>query len=191
LGNPGPNPADSRQCARPWWNWPTQNTLDRATTHLPALLYERLDELGIDYSILYPSLGLAFTDMLDGELCQVLCRAVNTIYADEYRPFADRLTPAAVIPMHTPEMAIEETEYATSTLGLKTILIDGFVTASTRSCSRTSNTWTSSRSTASSTTTRSGGGASSSSWRRCHTADSSSSDPPGRRRTTCSTTSTR
>src|SRR5262245_342431 len=127
LGNPGPNPADSRQCARPWWNWPTQNTLDRATTHLPALLYERLDELGIDYSILYPSLGLAFTDMLDGELCQALCRAVNTIYAEDYRPFSDRLTPAAIIPMHTPQMAIEEAEYAVSTLGLKTILIDGFV----------------------------------------------------------------
>src|SRR5438093_4669534 len=90
LGNPGSDPVASRQCARPWWNWPTRNTLDRATTHLPALLYERLDELGIDFSILYPSLGLAFTDMLDAGLCQALSRAVNTIYAEDYRPYSDR-----------------------------------------------------------------------------------------------------
>ncbi|HXY92452.1 MAG TPA: amidohydrolase family protein [Acidimicrobiia bacterium] len=127
LGRPGDDPAGSRQCARPWWNWPARNTLDRATTHLPALLYERLDELGIDFSILYPSLGLAFTDMLDGELCQALSRAVNTIYAEDYEAYADRLTPAALVPMHTPEMAVEEAEYAVGELGLKTILIDGFV----------------------------------------------------------------
>ena len=26
-----------------WWGWPVLNTLDRATAHLPKLLYERLD----------------------------------------------------------------------------------------------------------------------------------------------------
>jgi predicted TIM-barrel fold metal-dependent hydrolase len=127
LGHVDGDPADARQCARPWWNWPTRNTLDRATAHLPALLYERLDELGIDFSILYPSIGLGYTDMLDGELCQALSRAVNTIYAQDYAPYADRLTPAALVPMHTPEMAIEETRYAIEVLGLKTILIDGYV----------------------------------------------------------------
>jgi hypothetical protein len=38
------------------------------------------------------------------------------------------MTPAAVIPMHTPEMAIEEAEYAVRVLGLKAILIAGYVT---------------------------------------------------------------
>ena len=27
-----------------WWGWQTANALDRATAHLPALLYERLDD---------------------------------------------------------------------------------------------------------------------------------------------------
>ena len=38
-----------------WWGWPVVNTLDRATAHLPELLYERLDSFGIDFTILYPS----------------------------------------------------------------------------------------------------------------------------------------
>ena len=35
-----------------WWGWATKNVRDRATAHLPALLYERLDEFGIDFMIL-------------------------------------------------------------------------------------------------------------------------------------------
>src|SRR2546428_5430421 len=41
-----------------WWGLPTKNTLDRATASLPGLLYERLDDFGIDFAILYPTLGL-------------------------------------------------------------------------------------------------------------------------------------
>ncbi|MCH8190088.1 MAG: amidohydrolase, partial [Chloroflexi bacterium] len=32
----------------PWWNLPAKNSLDRATAALPKLMYERLDEMGID-----------------------------------------------------------------------------------------------------------------------------------------------
>ena len=45
-----------------WWGWPTRNVRDRATSHLPALLDERLDEFGIDFTILYPSMTLSFLD---------------------------------------------------------------------------------------------------------------------------------
>src|SRR5271154_5325915 len=39
------------------WGWhATQNTRDLATAYLPELLYGRLDELGIDLSIVYPSI---------------------------------------------------------------------------------------------------------------------------------------
>jgi len=41
-----------------FWAIPTTNTLDRATELLPKLLYERLDEFGIDFSVLYPTAGL-------------------------------------------------------------------------------------------------------------------------------------
>jgi Amidohydrolase len=41
--------------------------------------------------------------------------------------YADRLTPAAVIPMHTPDEAIEELEYAIGVLGLKAAVLAGDV----------------------------------------------------------------
>lgn len=40
----------------PWWGIPTRNTLDRATAMLPQLLYERMDELGLDVRDLVPDL---------------------------------------------------------------------------------------------------------------------------------------
>ena len=40
-----------------WWASPSRNTLDRTTTQNPRLLYDRLDELGMDYVILYPTLA--------------------------------------------------------------------------------------------------------------------------------------
>ena len=40
---------------------PPANTLDRATAHLPRLLHERLDDLGIDFAVLYPSRTLTTT----------------------------------------------------------------------------------------------------------------------------------
>ena len=51
---------DQRTSRPPWWALPTKNTLDRATATLPKLLYERLDDIGIDFTVLYPTLGLLF-----------------------------------------------------------------------------------------------------------------------------------
>ena len=50
-------------------------------SHLPALLYERLDEIGIDFTILYPSMALGYFEVTDEELSSVLCRAVNRYHA--------------------------------------------------------------------------------------------------------------
>lgn len=41
-----------------YWALPARNTLDRATAMLPELLYDRLDEIGIDFALLYPTYGL-------------------------------------------------------------------------------------------------------------------------------------
>jgi predicted TIM-barrel fold metal-dependent hydrolase len=111
----------------PWWALPTRNTLDRATASFPKLQYERLDETGIDFAVLYPTAGLGAPHIRDEELRRALCRAFNTFHADIYREYADRLTPAAVIPMHTPQEAIEELEYAVSTLRLKVVMMAGHV----------------------------------------------------------------
>jgi predicted TIM-barrel fold metal-dependent hydrolase len=44
-----------------------------------------------------------------------------------FAPLADRLTPVAAIPMHTPEEAVAELEYAVSGLGFKAVLCAGYV----------------------------------------------------------------
>ena len=113
-----------------WWAFPAANTLDRATVSMPKLLHHRMDELGIDFSVLYPTTCLAFNHLpgdANAEMRQVLCRAFNTYLADTYREFSDRMTPAAAIPMHTPQEAIAELEHAVKVLGLKTVLIEGQV----------------------------------------------------------------
>jgi predicted TIM-barrel fold metal-dependent hydrolase len=118
---------DKRATRITWWGMPTKNTLDRATAGLPKLLYQRLDELGLDFSILYPTLGLPIPHLEDEELRRAACRAFNNFNADTYREYADRLTPAALIPMHTPQEAIAELEHAVQVLGLKTFMFAGYV----------------------------------------------------------------
>jgi len=110
-----------------WWGMPTKNTLDRATASLPGLLYERLDDFGVDFAVLYPTLGLPLPHIDDEELRRALSRAFNTFYADIYREYADRLTPAAIIPMHTPEEALEELDHAVRVLGMKVFMFPSYV----------------------------------------------------------------
>jgi predicted TIM-barrel fold metal-dependent hydrolase len=101
----------------------TGNTYDRATAMLPDLRRKRMDELGLDFSILYPTGGLEFPLEQDEEIRRAFCRAINIMNTDLYGPHADRMTHAAVIPMHTPQEAIAELEHAVGTLGMKAIYI--------------------------------------------------------------------
>jgi predicted TIM-barrel fold metal-dependent hydrolase len=105
-----------------WWAMPT-DTLDRATAYLPSLLHERLGEMGIDFSVLYPSLGLSLVGILDDEVRPLACRVYNDMYAELYRPYADRLAPVAVIPTVTPGEALAELEHAVGELGAKAVAI--------------------------------------------------------------------
>ena len=50
---------------------------------------------------------------------RAVIRAHNIVSADYFSGLGDRLTPAAVIPMHTPEEAIAELEFVTKPLGSK------------------------------------------------------------------------
>ena len=109
-----------------WWGWPTHDARDRATAHLPSLLYERLDELGIDFTILYPSMSLAFFEEADEELSSALCRTVNDVHARQFAPYRDRCTVGALIPMNTPTQAVAELDHAVNELGLKSALIAGY-----------------------------------------------------------------
>ena len=110
-----------------FWGLPTKNTRDRATAIMPQLLYERMGELGFDFSVMYPTAGLGLHGIADDETRRVTCRAFNTFSADYFRDFSDRMTPAAVIPMHTPEEAIEELEHVKHQLGLKVVMLGSMI----------------------------------------------------------------
>ena len=109
-----------RRIAQPaFWSRQAENTLDRATAMMPRLLYERLDEIGSDFAIIYPTAGLRLPRISDDETRRAVIRAYNIVTADYFRDLGDRMTPAAIIPMHTPEEAIAELEYVTKQLGSK------------------------------------------------------------------------
>ena len=81
----------------------------------------------MDYAVLYTTTGLAFDLIEPQEQKLIVVRAINAYAADIYRPYSYRMTPAAIVPMDTPEIAIEEMEYAVNELGLKTIMLPGRV----------------------------------------------------------------
>lgn len=111
---------DQRRVSMPgFWNRQAENTLDRATAMMPKLLYKRLDEIGSDFAIVYPTAGLRFPRIKDDATRRAVIRGYNIVTAEYFRGLEDRMTPAAIIPMHTPEEAIEELEFATKQLGLK------------------------------------------------------------------------
>src|SRR4029434_10581491 len=43
------------------------------------------------------------------------------------RPYSDRIIPAAIIPMHTPEEAIEELEFASRQLGYRVVMLGSLI----------------------------------------------------------------
>ena len=110
-----------------FWSSPSENVLDRATAMLPRLMYERLEDLGIDFCVVYPTAGLGYHRMQDTRLRRAICRAYNVFTADQFRGLEDRVIPAAIIPMYTPEEAIEEMEFASKQLGYKVMMVGGLM----------------------------------------------------------------
>ncbi|HYE90361.1 MAG TPA: amidohydrolase family protein [Terriglobales bacterium] len=110
-----------------FWSSPSANVLDRATAMLPKLMYERLGDLGIDFCVVYPTAGLSYHRMPDTRLRRAICRAYNVFTADQFRGLQDRVIPAAIIPMYTPEEALEEIDFAVKQLGFKVLMLGGLM----------------------------------------------------------------
>ena len=108
-----------------FWHVPASNTLDRATAMLPGLMRSRLDKLGIDFAVVYTTLGLSFVSIPDEEMRRSIARALNQLNARTFREHSSRLTPVAIVPMGSPQEAIEELEYAVKTLGFKAAFLGG------------------------------------------------------------------
>ena len=106
-----------------WWGVTTQ-THDKATALLPALMNERLPELGIDFVLMYPTFGLSI-NLMQGELQLAAARAYNRMTMDMFKPYAARIAPVASIPSRLPQDAIAELEYAVGELGYRVIMLRG------------------------------------------------------------------
>jgi len=96
--------------------------VDRATAASPALLYERLGELGMDYVVLYPTEAMGAAGVEDEDLRLGLCRGFNEFFAAVTLPYADRMTASGLVPMHTPAEARAELDHCAD-LGLKVVCI--------------------------------------------------------------------
>ncbi|HEV8712034.1 MAG TPA: amidohydrolase family protein [Candidatus Binatia bacterium] len=118
---------EERRARRPtqpaWWGFPAKNSLDRATAMLPRLLYERMEDIGLDFAVVYPTLALFFPAIKDLEVQRAAYRAYNLMAADLFRGLGDRLIPAACIPMHAPAEALEELDVVVNRLGLKALML--------------------------------------------------------------------
>jgi predicted TIM-barrel fold metal-dependent hydrolase len=109
-----------------WWGNPVSDARERATAHLPRLLYERLDEIGVDVMLTYPSWALGFLVGPESDLRTPVCRAVNRYTARLFAPYRDRLIPAALVPMDDPVEAAAEIDYAVGELGHSVVLLAGY-----------------------------------------------------------------
>ena len=126
---------DKRPFRPTWWGEPA-NALDRATAMVPKLFYERLDDFGVDFCLLYTSLGLFHINNADTQIRRGVSRAVNLMNAEMFAPYKDRIAPAAVVPVYTPQEAIEEATYAVKNLGFKVIMISNHVKRPTPALAR-------------------------------------------------------
>ena len=106
-----------------WWIT-TADTTDFASGMLPGYLVERMDDLGMDYSIIYPTRCLTGNSIPQEDMRRVVCRAYNNMVAEVFAPHSKRLTPAALVPCFTPDEAIDEIEHAKS-IGLKAFSFKG------------------------------------------------------------------
>ena len=103
------------------------NVRDRAATALPGLFYDSLDDWGIDLAIVFPSVGLTLgRDIADPELSNLAMRAYNTMVADLFAPYRDRMVPVGVLSLAEPTEAIEQLEHAHG-LGLKVLVTGGTI----------------------------------------------------------------
>jgi predicted TIM-barrel fold metal-dependent hydrolase len=107
------------------WTIPT-DTDYFATVTQPSRYHERLGEAGIDFAVLYPTFGLPLLQIDDPDHRVTVCRLFNEWLAEEWRPYRDRFTVAAAVPLHTPEEAIAGLEHAKA-LGAKVVLIPSWV----------------------------------------------------------------
>jgi uncharacterized protein len=79
---------------------------------------EQMDQEGIDVQVIYGSLNLIFSSLLDKDLAIALCRAYNNYIAEDCRGYDNRLKPIGVLPLQDVQEAVKEMERCINQLGM-------------------------------------------------------------------------
>jgi predicted TIM-barrel fold metal-dependent hydrolase len=79
---------------------------------------EFMDDVGIDWSVVYPTAGLAVGRLASRDWAVAACRAYNDWLYDRYLKVGPRLKGMALIPVQDPEAAAAELERAVTQLGM-------------------------------------------------------------------------
>jgi len=78
-----------------------------------------LDDVGIDWTVLYPTVALSYGKIVSLDWAVAVCRAYNDWLYDTYLQFDRRFQGMAIIPMQDPEEAVKELRRAVTELGMQ------------------------------------------------------------------------
>ena len=77
-----------------------------------------LDDVGIEWTVLYPTRALAYGNIVSLDYAVAVCRAYNDWLTETYLKFNPRFKGMAIIPMQDPEEAAKELNRAVTELGM-------------------------------------------------------------------------
>jgi predicted TIM-barrel fold metal-dependent hydrolase len=86
-----------------------------------------LDQMAIDFQVLYPTALVWVFDLENKELAAAVCRAYNNYVAEQCARVTKRLGGVALLPIQDPPAAVEEARRAIQKLGLRGVVIPGIV----------------------------------------------------------------
>ncbi|MBM0741354.1 amidohydrolase family protein [Phormidium sp. CLA17] len=79
---------------------------------------EHMDREGVDVHIVYGTLNLIFSSLLDTDLAIAFCKAYNTYMAEDCRGYGDRIRPIGVLPLQDVGEAVKELHRCVEELGM-------------------------------------------------------------------------
>jgi predicted TIM-barrel fold metal-dependent hydrolase len=79
---------------------------------------QHMDREGVDVQVIYGTLNLIFSSLLDKDLAIALCRAYNNYITDDCRAYSDRLKPIGVVCLQDVNAAVAEMHRCVNELGM-------------------------------------------------------------------------
>jgi predicted TIM-barrel fold metal-dependent hydrolase len=79
---------------------------------------QHMDQEGIDVQVIYGTLNLMFSSILDKDLAIALCRGYNNYMAEDCQGYDNRLKPIGVLPLQDVNAAVQEMYRCVNELGM-------------------------------------------------------------------------